>query len=235
VTWRTTEQTERWRPAETATVLCDVWDRHWCPAAERRLALLLPMMETVVTALRQTGVQVVHAPSETMTFYAGHPARLRILGATTAPAPVDVPHADPALPIDAKTGGCDVTAAPIGSVWTRQHRAITIDEDSDLVSDNGRELHNWYQQHGIRHILILGVHTNMCILNRTFAIKQMVRWGYQVALIRDLTDTMYCPADPPYVAHERGTELVVSHIEQHWCPTVHSSQLLEACSQLLAE
>src|SRR5919197_1370652 len=59
---------------------------------------------------------------------------------------------------------------------------------------------------------VLGVHTNMCILNRTFAIKQLVRWGFDVALIRDLTDAMYNPARPPYVSHEAGTRLVVEHI-----------------------
>ena len=40
------------------------------------------------------------------------------------------------------------------------------------------------------------MHTNMCILDRTFSIKQMVRWGVDIALVRDLTDAMYNPARP---------------------------------------
>jgi hypothetical protein len=71
------------------------------------------------------------------------------------------------------------------------------------------------------------VHTNMCILNRTFSIKQLVRWGIDVALIRDLTDTMYNPARPPYVSHDAGTRLVVEYIEKHWCPTVESAEVLD--------
>jgi hypothetical protein len=36
----------------------------------------------------------------------------------------------------------------------------------------------------------MGGHTNMCVLDRSFAIKQLVRWGFAVALVRDLTDAM---------------------------------------------
>jgi hypothetical protein len=66
----------------------------------------------------------------------------------------------------------------------------------------------------------------MCILNRSFAVKQMVRWGMGVALIRDLTDSLYNPAMRPYVCHEEGTRLVIDFIEKFWCPSVDSQQLL---------
>jgi hypothetical protein len=72
----------------------------------------------------------------------------------------------------------------------------------------------------------MGVHTNMCVLNRPFAIKQLVRWGVPVALVRDLTDAMYNPARAPYVSHAAGTELVIGYIERFWCPSVTSQDLL---------
>jgi hypothetical protein len=74
----------------------------------------------------------------------------------------------------------------------------------------------------------MGVHTNMCILNRSFAIKQMVRWDMPVALVRDLTDSLYNPALPPYVSHDWGTALVVEYIEKFWCPTIISTNLFSA-------
>ena len=80
---------------------------------------------------------------------------------------------------------------------------------------------------GVDNLLIMGVHTNMCVLNRGFAIKQMVRWGKNVVLVRDLTDAMYDPAMPPYVSHDEGTRLVIEYIEKSWCPTVLSG---ETCS-----
>ena len=50
----------------------------------------------------------------------------------------------------------------------------------------------------------MGVHTNMCVLNRTFAIKQMVKWGKNVLLVRDLTDAMYNPKMKPMVVAPEG-------------------------------
>jgi hypothetical protein len=65
----------------------------------------------------------------------------------------------------------------------------------------------------------------MCVLGRSFAIRAMVRRGVETALIRDLTDTMYNPAMPPYVSHDEGTRLVIEYIEKFWCPTVGSEEL----------
>jgi hypothetical protein len=44
-------------------------------------------------------------------------------------------------------------------------------------------------------------------------------------LARDLTDCLYDPAKKPYVSHDRGTELIVEHIERHWCPSFLSSDI----------
>jgi type 1 glutamine amidotransferase len=72
----------------------------------------------------------------------------------------------------------------------------------------------------------MGVHTNMCVLGRPFAIRQLTRQGLNVVLLRDMTDTMYNPARAPFVSHFTGTDLVVEHIEKHWCPTATSADLL---------
>ena len=65
----------------------------------------------------------------------------------------------------------------------------------------------------------------MCVLGRSFGIRQMVRLGLNVVLARDLTDAMYDPRDRPFVSHTRGTELVVEHIEQYWCPSIVGNDL----------
>src|ERR1035438_7909679 len=66
----------------------------------------------------------------------------------------------------------------------------------------------------------MGVHTNMCVLNRPFAIKRMTALGIRCILVRDLTDAMYNPEDPPHVSHDAGTQLVIEYIEKFWweCP-----------------
>ena len=212
-------------PARSAILVCDVWDRHWSKGANLRLASLLPRMEDLLNRTRSRGFHIVHAPSDTLEFYADSPARKRIAELPLLPSPADSVREDPPLPINDQDGGSDSGEDTPTAVWTRQHPALTIDQDRDVVSDNGPEIWSWMQHTGIRRLFILGVHTNMCILNRTFGIKQMARWNVPVALVRDLTDSMYNPACPPYVSHDAGTGLVIDYIEKFWCPTVHSQYL----------
>jgi hypothetical protein len=80
----------------------------------------------------------------------------------------------------------------------------------------------------MKNLLIMGVHTNMCVLGRTFAIRQMTRWDVRCVLVRDLTDTMYNPRMRPFVSHDEGTELVIQHVEKYLCPTLTSQDLLTA-------
>ena len=79
------------------------------------------------------------------------------------------------------------------------------------------------KQRGIENVIVMGVHTNMCVLGRPFSLRQMVYQGQNVVLMRDMTDTMYNSRMKPYVPHTQGTDLVVDHIERYWCPTVTSS------------
>jgi len=74
----------------------------------------------------------------------------------------------------------------------------------------------------------MGVHTNMCVLNRAFAIKKMTSLGFRCILVRDLTDAMYNPQDAPHVSHDAGTQLVIEYIEKFWSPTTTSAALLRA-------
>jgi len=46
-----------------------------------------------------------------------------------------------------------------------------------------------------------------------------------VALVRDMTDTMYNPDKRPYVSHFAGTELVIKHVEKFWCPSITSTDI----------
>jgi nicotinamidase-related amidase len=215
------------RPAETAIILCDVWDKHWCDSATTRCGALAKKMEVLLKDLRARGVLVIHAPSDCMDYYKDTPQRQLALEAPKVPLPKPLDLTCPDLPIDDKDGGCDdPTPAKSFKAWTREHPAITV-ADNDVVSDNGQEVFNVLQKHGIKNLLIVGVHTNMCVLNRTFAIKQMTKWGIRCVLVRDLTDAMYNPKKAPFVSHDEGTELVIQYIEKYWCPSVLSSDLMK--------
>lgn len=210
---------------DTAIILCDVWDKHWCQAASSRCDALAKKMVPVLEAARARGVLIIHAPSDCMDFYKDAPQRQRMLAIPAVKPPEPRKLDDPPLPVDASDGGCD-DAAPVKPfrAWTRQHPAIPIAEQ-DLISDKGTEVYSALRERGIKHLIVMGVHTNMCVLHRSFAIKQMTRWGINCILVRDLTDAMYNPKKPPFVSHDEGTELVIQYIEKYWCPSVQSSDL----------
>jgi nicotinamidase-related amidase len=211
-----------------AIIICDMWDNHWSRGAAEREVTMIPPMNAVLAAARGKGAHIIHAPSETMAFYADHPARQRILAVPSVIPPPDRDHPTPPLPVDASDQGSDTGETQMYKAWSRQHPEVVIDVARDLISDKGSEIYSYLQANAIEQVLIMGVHTNMCVLNRSFAIKQMVKWGVNIALVRDLTDTMYNPAMPPYVSHDEGTRLVVEYIEKFWCPSLHSEDLLKS-------
>ncbi len=225
--WETALTEQQVPAARTALIVCDMWDRHWSRGASERVDAMAPRLNAVVQAARRAGAAIVHAPSETLAFYEQSPARKRVQALEPVQPPRSRRHANPRLPIDDSDGGSDTGEKPWYRAWTRQHPAIEIDEALDAISDDGLEIYSFLRARGIAQVLIAGVHTNMCILNRSFGIRQMVRWGVPVALVRDLTDAMYNPARAPYVSHAEGTRLVVEYIEKFWCPTVLSADLLQ--------
>lgn len=122
--------------------------------------------------------------------------------------------------------GCDCPQkCKIREAWSRQIATIDIAK-SDAITDNGQELFNLFAERGIDNFIILGVHLNMCVLGRPFAIRQLVHLGKNVVLVRDMTDTMYNHEMAPKVDHFSGTDLVVEHIEKYWCPSILSTDLV---------
>ncbi|MBS1859493.1 MAG: isochorismatase family protein [Acidobacteria bacterium] len=227
--WREVHLQQPLSPSATAIVICDMWDKHWCSGATRRVGGLVVRMEPFLEAARKRGIQIIHAPSETMAFYRDAPGRLRILAIPKVAPPVPLSLPDPPLPIDDKRGGCD-TNDTFYKAWTRENPGLRID-DADVISDNGDEIYSFLRSRGIGTLLVMGVHTNMCVLNRGFAIKRMTALGIRCILVRDLTDAMYNPEDSPHVTHDAGTQLVIEYIEKYWCPTTTSEALLRAFAQ----
>lgn len=224
-----------WKGSETAVIVCDMWDNHWCRSAARRTAELAPRVDAFVRAARARGALIVHAPSDVVAFYDGTPQRRRALEAPAAapPVPIQARRYDPSregpFPVDDSDNGCDdeprcpvVTKPP---PWTRQIASIEIAPE-DAVTDRGQEVYNLFVRRGIRNVFMTGVHTNMCVLGRSFAIRQLTMLGFNVVLVRDLTDSLYNPRRRPFVSHERGTELIVEHIERYWCPSVTAAEAL---------
>lgn len=238
---------DRWPAGKTAVIVCDVWDAHHCLNAVRREEEMIPRMDEFLEKARARGAFIIHAPSSCMEAYKDHPGRKL---AQSAPAAKTLPkdigewcRKIPAeekgtYPIDQSDGGEDDDLAEHEAwhaklkaqgrnpkaPWKAQHAGIHI-RDGDAITDSGVEVWNLLEARGIDRVMLVGVHTNMCVLGRPFGLRQMVKNGKTAVLVRDLTDTMYNPKRAPYVSHFEGTRLIVEHIEKYVCPTITSDQV----------
>lgn len=226
--WRTIENPVSLVPSRVCMLLCDLWDDHWCRGAVDRLIPLIPQFNRVIQAARKQDIWIIHSPSEISEYYAGTPARERMRSLPPVELPPLKERDDLPLPVDDSDDGCDTGERTWRQAWSRQHPGIEIDMDCDGISEDESEIYSFIHQKEIEFILFMGIHANMCVLNRPFGIKRWVRRGFPIAFVRDLTDAMYNPAMRPYVSHEEGTRLVVDYIEKFWCPTISSDQILQS-------
>jgi len=230
--WQVVREKARWDPGRMAVIVVDMWDKHWCAGASARVDEMAPSMNRVLSRIRDRGALIIHAPSDTMAAYADTPQRRLAQEAPTVEPPAELatwqgldPAKEPPLPIDDSDNGCDdEPQCEIHQAWTAEHPWIEVAPE-DAITDSGPEVYNLLSERGIRDVLVVGVHTNMCVLGRPFGIRRLVGSGLNVVLVRDLTDTMYNSRMAPHVSHFRGTELVIEHIEKHWCPTITSADL----------
>ena len=198
------EKIAEWKVSETAIIVIDMWDDIYCKCSAQRIGVMAPKMNSVLTAARDHGVQIIHSPSSCVDIYADTPFRKRIKQVKRVDPPFDVSKwcyrdekREPELPLDVSKNACDDPI--LGEVvrkFTKQHPGIDM-SGYDAVSDNGLEIYSFLKSEGIKNVAIMGVHTNMCVLGRPFGIRQMVKLGFNVALVRDLTDAMYDPREKP--------------------------------------
>lgn len=238
--YKSIETTVSWQPKHTAVIICDMWDDHWCKGAAARVVEMAPEMNKVVAAARKQGMFIIHAPSTCMEFYKDTPQRKRAQAAKFAKTPIALSTVErwgtawcypdkarePELPIDDSDMGCDCKEkCKINDPWKRQIATIEIAAE-DAITENGQETYNLLAERKIANVIMMGVHLNMCVLGRPFAIRQLTKLGKNVVLVRDMTDSMYNSQMRPKVDHFTGTDLVVGHVERHFCPSITSVDLV---------
>jgi nicotinamidase-related amidase/type 1 glutamine amidotransferase len=247
--FHTVYRSEKWNPKQTAVIVCDMWDLHHCLNATLRGGEVAPRMNEVLNKARAAGALIIHAPSSCTGTYSDHPARKRAASVKRSNKLPDqigawcykIPEEEQGdYPIDQTDGGEDDDLAEHAewakklsamgrnpkAPWKSQTDLLDIDGERDFISDNGEEIWSILETHNCSNVILLGVHTNMCVLGRPFGLRQMSKNGKNVVLMRDMTDTMYNPAMRPFVSHFTGTDLIVEHIEKWVCPTISSNQLI---------
>ena len=62
-------EVQHWLPSQTAIIICDMWDKHWCTGATQRVGEMAPYINEVIATGRKKGILIVHAPSDCMDYY----------------------------------------------------------------------------------------------------------------------------------------------------------------------
>lgn len=225
---------QSWNTSETAVVVVDMWDQHWCKGkTEDRINELAPAIDQFLTAARQKNIRIIHAPSDTLVYYYHHPSRKRSvavhrkdIGTNMATDVLTLLNTERRAPylIDQTHCPCEPDCKK-GHPWTRQNEAIHI-EDRDFILGEGYELWSILERWGIANVVLVGVHANGCILSRPFGLRNLVRSGRRVVLCRDLTDVMFDPRKVPFT-HAGAMEYVAAYIEKYLCPTILSSDITQ--------
>lgn len=209
-------------PAATAVVVVDMWDTHWCEEFTKWVDDLAPRLNQALHGFRERGLQVIHAVADVLGPYKDAPQYTNVRsyphaeGYTHGKLEVRAPGRWP-------IGGClcETICESIYD-WTRIHPDIDIADD-DLIIGWGTELHNICAARGFSTLLYCGIATNQCVLDtRQFSMVPMKATGYDVVLLRDLTEALV-----PRTYRAEGLRLSVRFIERFVAPTILASQLLE--------
>ena len=182
-------------PSKTGIVIIDPWNFHWCITATQRVVALGPRLNRALEGARQLGIYVMWSPTEVASMYAGTPQRER----AAAVAVVEVPELRklPECHFTARVGecmcgpglACEVNYGADGICPT-----FNIGKNDAIVSGR-QEVYSISKQRGITHLIYMGLHTNMCVYNRTEGLSSMYAAGLDCMLARDLNDafTNYNP------------------------------------------
>lgn len=213
-------------PAHTGIVLVDLWNEHHCLTARQRIGALIPRINRALEAARGLGMQVIWAPTDVAEMYVGAPQReaAAALPVHPLPPPLKIEMPDP------RGGGCMCGPGIICGNhwgWDGMNPDLMIDA-RDLIVGSGshdadrrsERLYAICKERGLEQLIYMGVHENMCVLNKSVGMRPMAASGIKVILARDMTDalTEYDP-ERGYTPDD-GTAEVAAHYEKYFCPTI---------------
>jgi len=208
-------------PSKTGIIIIDPWNFHWCITATHRVLAMGPRLNRALECARQLGIQVMWSPTEVASMYAGTPQRER---AAAVPY-VDAPTVRKLLECNFSAHVGDCTCGP-GLACELNYGADGICSEfnigeNDLIVSGKQETYSICKQKGIHHIIYMGLHTNMCVYNRSEGLSSMYSAGMDCMLARDLNDafTNYNPGTG--YTPDDGTAQVDRDLEMVGIPTLN--------------
>lgn len=197
--------------AQAALVLVDVWDRHYLKDTEARAEKIIQeRIVPLLTACRQAGLRVIHAPSPPQAME--NPAWARLVNdAEITPSTDDWPPPDfrsrqgeygrYAMPPEPRDAEREELRA-----GKQMHPDVQAEGDEAVIA-TGEELHRYCKREGILFLFYLGFNTNACILLRDYGTVEMSKRGYDVLIVRDCTTGMESAQTHDELGQTRGAIL----------------------------
>jgi hypothetical protein len=153
--------------------------------------------------------------------YAGYPQYERAVATPKVKAPEvrDVPNAKFTAPYDACLCGPGIHCG--GNYgWDAMNPDLYIAPD-DFFSSSTDEIYAILSGRGVKNVIYMGVHTNMCVYGKPGALSHMWKAGMNCLLARDLNDafTAYHPAD--HYTPDDGTAEIDNNLAQAGIPLVN--------------
>jgi hypothetical protein len=105
-----------WIPKQTALIVVDMWNEHWCRSATSRVGELAVIMNETLSAARKLGFNIIFAPSDCTKYYENNPARKYVVGLPNVTVPTSNNKTFPVMPLGTQTNeGCDTNSKQVNT------------------------------------------------------------------------------------------------------------------------
>lgn len=202
-------------PKKIAVLVIGLWDSHNCQVAANILDELSPKADVFLKKCRTNGSHIIFGSSSLTKNpeYKQLGKNIRVPFQNFKDYGITIPP----LPFDDSDGGIVANNPNFNREDVNMHPAIEI-SNNDCMSGNSKEIMNYLVYNHVELLLVVGVHLNMCVLDRPYAIKNLIRYGMKVALVKDLTDIMYS-GKLESLTREEMTNRMIEWVEEYVCPT----------------
>ena len=217
---------DRIDPARIGVVIVDMWNTNDCMTTAQRTAALVPRMNRALEGARRLGAQIIWAPTDVASQYAGTPQRERALAVPRHTLPKVVNYSCPFSVPTQRPAKCMCGPGIVCHLhhgWDRMDPQLAI-APGDWIAGDPEELYSIYKERGLTRLIYMGIATNICVMNKPEGIRTMASAGLKVMLARDLTDaeTYYDPAQG--FTPDLGTEKDIADIERSGVPTINMAE-----------
>lgn len=222
------EEIKQIDPENMGIVVIDMWNHHWCKTAANRVSTMVPRFNKSFETARKLGMKIFWAPTDGIARHMGTMPRER-----AAAVPYHKLNEIRDLQIDFTHSRNGCLCGPgihcmVDYGWDGLNPDLNIEEETDYVISSTLELYSLCKELDITTLIYSGVHTNICVVGKPPALKNMYNAGIEGYLARDLTDAFISPIPAEGISNEQGTADIVEDIENSGIGSINFGELMSA-------